>query len=319
MQKPKLLDQIRQTCRQKGYSYNTEKTYVQWAKRFVLFHNKQHPLNLNAQHVIEYLTQLATVRNVSGTTQNQARNAILFLYRQVLDVKLDLPDTFTRALQPKTIPVVLSPDEVARLFAQLSGTQHIIARLLYGSGLRLLEALRLRVKDLDFHYMQIFVRMGKGLKDRRTVFPEQLTDPVQEHLKYVRALHQKDLAAGYGEVKLPFALARKYPNAGTEWAWQFVFPARNKSRDPETGIFRRHHVSPSYMQKAMKTALRKAKIHKKAGCHTLRHSFATHLLNQGVDIRTVQELLGHKDVKTTMIYTHVLNRGVTTRSPLDRL
>lgn len=319
MAKPPLLDQVRHACRRLNYSFHTEKAYVRWITRFILFFNKKHPSDLNESHIVDYLTYLATVRNVAGSTQNQARNAILFLYKHVLKIDLELPDSFARARQPKTLPVVLTPDEVARLFFHLEGMQLLITRLLYGAGLRLQEALRLRVKDVDFHYMQIFVRQGKGLKDRRTIFPSQLTEPIREHLKWVRLIHNADLRDGYGEAKLPYALARKYPNAGTEWAWQFVFPSQYRSFDPRDGTERRHHISTSSVQKAVKTAVRKAKIHKKASCHTLRHSFATHLIQQGVDIRTVQELLGHKDLRTTMIYTHVLKMGVATLSPLDRL
>lgn len=319
MAKPKLLEQIRITCRRLNYSYHTENAYVRWVKRFILYHNKQHPNQLGPPHIIAYLTHLAVNRNVAAATQNQARNAILFLYKNVLKRDITLPDSFARARQPKNLPVVLSTHEVAQLLSHISGPALLVTQLLYGAGLRLNEALRLRVKDLDFNYMQIFVRHGKGLKDRRTIFPSQLTDPFRHHLEGVELLHQADLHAGYGEVYLPYALDRKYPNAGTEWGWQYVFPATRRSFDPVSGVERRHHLSPSLIQKSVKTAVRKAKIHKKASCHSLRHSFATHLIEQGVDIRTVQELLGHKDLKTTMIYTHVLNKGVTTKSPLDRI
>jgi integron integrase len=319
MPKPKLLDQIRIACRQLNYSYHTENAYVRWAKRFILHNNKKHPKDLGPADVIAYLTHLATHPNVAGSTQNQARNAITFLYKHVLHQELNLPDSFVRARQSKNLPVVLTQQEVARLLSHISGVSLLVSQLLYGAGLRLMEALRLRVKDLDFEYMQIFVRQGKGLKDRRTIFPSQLTDTFRHHLERVKLIHQTDLHDGYGEVYLPFALDRKYVNAGTEWKWQYVFPATRRSFDPVSGVERRHHLGPTAIQKAVKTAVREAKIEKQASCHTFRHSFATHLIEQGVDIRTVQELLGHKDLKTTMIYTHVLNKGVPTKSPLDHI
>ena len=319
MAKQKLLDQVRHTCRQLNYSYHTENAYVRWIKKFILFNNKQHPSKLGPPDIIAYLTHLAVFRKVSGSTQNQARNAILFLYKHILNTNLELPESFVRAKQPQNLPVVLTPDEVASMLSHISGTPLMVTRLLYGAGLRLMEALRLRVKDIDFNYMQIFIRQGKGLKDRRTIFPSQLTEVVRHHLKGVRILHKGDLHDGYGKVYLPNALAHKYPNASAEWKWQYVFPATRRSIDPISGLVRRHHLAPSVVQKAVKTAIMKAKIEKQASCHSLRHSFATHLLEQGADIRTVQELLGHRDLRTTMIYTHVLNKGVTTKSPLDRL
>jgi len=314
----KLLDQVRETIRLKHYSIRTEEAYVNWIKRYILFHNKRHPREMGRPEIEAFLTHLAVSENVAASTQNQALNALLFLYREVLQQDLDLPIHAVRAKRPKHLPTVLTREEVRRVLAQLSGTHRLMAQLLYGSGLRLMECVRLRVKDVDFAQHQIIVRDGKGMQDRVTMLPDSLVTPLQEHLQRVKRLHDEDLARGYGSVYLPFALERKYPNAHREWIWQYVFPSDRLSRDPRSGIVRRHHISESSLQKAVKQAGRLAGINKRVTCHTFRHSFATHLLESGYDIRTVQELLGHKDVKTTMIYTHVLQRGgLAVRSPLD--
>ncbi|HEY76062.1 MAG TPA: integron integrase [Thermoflexia bacterium] len=314
----KLLDQVRDAIRRKHYSIRTEEAYVSWIKRFILFHNKRHPREMGAPEIEAFLTHLAVERRVAASTQNQALSAILFLYREVLGIDLDLPLHAVRAKRPRRLPTVLTHEEALRVIAALSGTHQLMAKLLYGSGLRLMECVRLRVKDLDFDQHIILVRDGKGAKDRVTILPDSLIAPLQEHLQRVRLIHQQDLQAGYGSVYLPYALERKYPNASKEWIWQYVFPSDRLSTDPRTGVTRRHHIDPSTLQKAVRKAARLAGINKHVTCHTFRHSFATRLLETGYDIRTVQELLGHKDVKTTMIYTHVLNRGgVAVRSPLD--
>ncbi len=314
----KLLDQVRDAIRRKHYSIRTEEAYVSWIKRFILFHNKRHPREMGAPEIEAFLTHLAVERRVAASTQNQALSAILFLYREVLGIDLDLPLHAIRAKRPRRLPTVLTHDEALRVIAALSGTHQLMAKLLYGSGLRLMECVRLRVKDLDFDQHVIIVRDGKGAKDRVTILPDSLITPLREHLQRVRLIHQQDLKDGYGSVYLPYALERKYPNASKEWIWQYVFPSDRLSTDPRTGVVRRHHIDPSTLQKAVRKAARLAGIDKHVTCHTFRHSFATRLLETGYDIRTVQELLGHKDVKTTMIYTHVLNRGgVAVRSPLD--
>jgi integron integrase len=320
MSKPpkKLLDQVRDTIRLKHYSMSTEKTYVAWIKRYILFHHKQHPKDMDVPEIEAFLTHLAVQQRVAASTQNQALNALLFLYREVLKKDLERPIDALRAKRPRRVPTVLSKEEVRRVIGYLSGTQQLMAKLLYGSGLRLMECLRLRVKDIDFARRQIIVRDAKGMKDRVTMLPETVIPFLQDHLRHVKRIHDDDLAQGYGSVYLPFALERKYPNANREWIWQYVFPATKLSKDPRSGAIRRHHIHESSLQKAVKRAARQAGINKRVTCHTFRHSFATHLLEDGYDIRTVQELLGHKDVKTTMIYTHVLNRGaMAVRSPLD--
>jgi integron integrase len=317
---PRLLDRVHEIIRRKHYSIRTEQAYVDWIKRFILFHDKRHPKELGATEVEAFLTHLAVDRNVSAATQNQAQSGLLFLYREVLGIQLPWLDGVARAKTPVKLPVVLTVDEVARILERLTGTHQLIGRLMYGTGLRILEALRLRVKDVEFQRGEILVRDGKGSKDRVTVLPRGLRRPLYTHLKDVAITHQQDLADGFGAVWLPFALARKYPAAPREWTWQYVFPADRRSVDPRGGMVRRHHVGDQAFQRAMRQAVRDAGVHKLATPHTLRHSFATHLLESGYDIRTVQELLGHSNVSTTMIYTHVLNRGGRgVISPLDRL
>jgi len=317
-QQPKLLDQVRYTLRRRHYSIRTEETYVSWIKRFILFHNKKHPQEMNVLEIEQFLTHLAVDEKVAPSTQNQAFFAILFLYRHVLEQALNGSIDAVRAKQKDRLPTVMDKTEVSRVITNLSPQYQLMAQVLYGSGLRVIEAVRLRVKDIDFGQHQIIVRNGKGGKDRDTLLPDSLVAPLQRQLRYAKALHQKDLAAGYGAVYLPYALARKYPNANTEWHWQYVFPGHRLSNDPRSGVYRRHHVSESSLQKAVKKAARAAQINKHVGCHTFRHSFATHLLENGYDIRTIQELLGHKKLETTMIYTHVVKRGgMAVRSPLD--
>ena len=318
--KPRLLEQVREVLRYRHYSYRTEQSYIYWIKRYIYFHNKKHPREMRADEIVEYLTHLAVKRKVSPSIQNQALSALLFLYKQVLQVDLPWLENIKRAKRKKYIPVVFTPDEVKRVLAQFDGTRWLIFSLLYGAGLRLSECVRLRVKDVDFHYRQLIIRDSKGYKDRVTVLPAPLIDPLRNHLVRVKERHELDLKMGYGDVYLPFALNKKYPNAAREWHWQYVFPSANISTDPKTGRQRRHHVYDRSLQRAMKRALVKAQVAKPAGTHTLRHSFATHLLQDGYDIRTVQELLGHKDVKTTQIYTHVLQKGgAAVRSPLERI
>lgn len=304
-----LLTKVREAIRVRHYSIRTEQAYISWIKRFILFHNKCHPGNMGTAEVTKFLTWLAVSRNVASSTQNQAFNALVFLYKQVLDLPLDNLNEVVRAKRPQRLPVTLTVDEIKRMFSHLNGIQWLICGLLYGSGLRLMEAVRLRVKDLDFDHRAVIVRDGKGAKDRVVTLADELIVPFGRHLGAVKTTHERDLEDGYGQVYLPYALARKYPNAPGDWGWQYVFPADNRSIDPRTNIERRHHLRESTTQRAVKIAIRKANIHKPASCHTLRHSFATHLLERGMDIRTVQEQLGHKDVRTTQIYTHVLNRG----------
>jgi len=318
MEQPRLLDQVRHKIRLKHYSLRTEDAYTHWVKRFVLFHHKRHPCDMGADEVERFLTALAVQSKVSASTQNQAKSAILFLYKEVLDIQLPWLDNVETAKRPKYLPVVLTVREVQAMLQQVDGTVGLTLRLVYGTGMRINECLSLRVKDVDFERHEILIRDGKGFKDRITMLPQSLAAPLREHLQRVQLLHQADLRAGYGEVYMPFALARKYPSAGKSWPWQYVFPSARISKDPHSERVARHHADHAAIQRAMRQALRKADIHKTATPHTLRHSFATHLLQSGYDIRTVQELLGHKDVSTTMIYTHVLNkggRGVV--SPLD--
>jgi integron integrase len=317
-QKPRLLEAVHQAIRTLHYSRRTEEAYVGWIRRFIYWSGKRHPATLGASEVSAFLSYLATERNVAAATQNQALAALLFLYRHVLGMELEWFDDLVRAKRPVRLPVVLSPDEVSVLLGQLQGIRWLMASLLYGAGLRLMEYLRLRVKDIDFSYRQILVRSGKGGKDRVTMFPESTVQPVQKQLGHAKQLHEFDLREGFGETHLPNALARKYPRAGFEWGWQYLFPATKRSVDPDDAVIRRHHLHDSVLARALKEARRRAGIAKPISAHVLRHSFATHLLQSGYDIRTVQELLGHSDVSTTMIYTHVLNRGGRgVRSPLD--
>ena len=318
--KPKLLDQVRQAIRTRHYSYRTEKAYVHWIKRFIFFHNKRHPADMAEAEIGRFLSSLASDGHVSASTQNQALYALLFLYKELLGKKIGLIEGVVRANRPKRLPVVLTKEEVKHILDRLEGAPWLMAMILYGAGLRLLECCHLRVKDIDSARNQIVVRAGKGNKDRYTMLPVAILEFLRQHLQTVKRQHEEDLKRGLGRVALPDGLERKYPNAGKEWAWQWVFPATSHYVDRLTGERRRHHLHETVLQKAFKEARIKAGIFKPAGCHTLRHSFATHLLEDGYDIRTVQELLGHNDVSTTMIYTHVLNRGGRgVQSPLDRL
>ncbi len=315
--RPNLLERVQNVARLKHYSIQTEKTYMKWIKRFILFHKKRHPASMGEREVSEFLTYLAVKGKVAASTQNQALCAILFLYKEVLKQELGWMENVERAKKRKRIPVVFTKEEARRILAQLEGTKWLMANLLYGSGLRLMECIRLRVKDADFSYNQIIVRDSKGNADRVTIFPDSLKKPLTSHLKKVRTLHEQDLQEGFGRVFLPFALAKKYPNADRQWGWQYVFPAAQRSIDPRSGLERRHHVMGRVLQRSVNKAIKEAGIEKPGSCHTFRHSFATHLLEAGYDIRTVQELLGHKDVSTTMIYTHVINKVKGVRSPLD--
>jgi integron integrase len=317
---PRLLDQVRSRIRFKHYSLRTEQAYVDWIKRFVRFHGNRHPSDLSAPHIETFLTHLAVELHVAASTQNQAQSALLFLYRDVLARELPLLSGVARAKAPVRLPVVLTQSEVVRLLGALAGPQRLFGELLYGTGLRIMEAVRLRVKDVDLVRRAILVRDGKGAKDRITVLPDRLVRPLRVQLREAERIHALDLRDGLGAVWLPQALERKYTGAAYEWCWQYVFPADRRAIDPRSGIERRHHMSVHSFQRAMREALRASGIAKPATPHTLRHSFATHLLESGHDIRTVQELLGHADVSTTMIYTHVLNRGGRgVISPLDRL
>jgi integron integrase len=316
--KPKLLDLVRHKMRAKHYSYRTEQQYIYWIRRFVIHHGRRHPAEMSAPEVEAFLTDLAINRRVSAATQNQALAALLFLYRHVLERDLPWLESVVRARPAVHVPVVLSPREVQALLAQLDGRFRLIGQLLYGSGLRLMEALRLRVKDVDFEYSQIAVRDGKGKKDRVTILPEGVAPQLKLHLLVAREEHRAAIDRGFGGVALPNALERKYPGASLEWAWQYVFPADRSSRDPRTGAVLRHHVHETSVQRAVRRAARNAGILKPVGPHTLRHCFATHLLERGYDIRTVQELMGHSDVRTTQIYTHVMKKGArAVKSPLD--
>jgi integron integrase len=320
IQQPKLLEQVVSKLRVKHYSLRTEKAYVDWIKRYILHHGKRHPKDMGATEVEAFLTHLAVARNVSASTQNQAKSAILYLYKEVLGIDLPWLDNVTQAKAPKRLPVVLTQAEVQAILSRLDGTMWLIASLLYGSGLRIMEALRLRVKDIDFARREILVREGKGFKDRVTMLPISLVEPLKSHLLKVQALHKEDLSTGHGAVFMPMALDRKYPNAATDWAWQYVFPSVKLSVDPRAKVIRRHHADEKTVQRAVKKAVNLAGLTKLATPHSFRHSFATHLLEGGYDIRTVQELLGHSDVSTTMIYTHVLNKGGRgVGSPLDIL
>lgn len=311
------MEHVRDTCRLRHLSYQTEKAYTAWIRRFIKYNNFTHPAAIDPEAINTFLTQLAVQLKVAASTQNQALCALLFLYRDILKIEPGKINDFQFSQKPKILPVILSKEQVRKLLAALSGTPKVVASLLYGSGLRLMEATRLRVKDVDFEYRQIIVRQGKGRKDRVTMMPDILVDAIQQQLLEAKKVHQIDLNAGFGAVYLPNALKRKFPNAEREWGWQYVFPSNRRSHDPRSKTIRRHHISESFIRKAVKKAVQKAGINKYAGCHALRHSFATHLLENGYDIRTVQELLGHKDIRTTQIYTHVMQRGVITKSPLD--
>ena len=318
-EEPRLLDQVRARLRVRHYSLRTEQAYVSWIRRFILANGKRHPRELEGRHVEAFLTGLATRGQVAAATQNQALAALLFLYREVLRVELPWMDSVVRAKRPRRLPVVLSQAEVRRLLAAVDERAWLMVALLYGTGMRLMECLRLRVQDVDFERREILVRSGKGGKDRRVPLPDSVREPLVAAMERVRILHEADLAEGLGEVWLPAALERKYPNAATEPGWQYLFPSPRLSADPRTGVLRRHHLDDSVLQRSVRAARQRAGITKPATCHTLRHSFATHLLEAGYDIRTIQELLGHKDLATTQIYTHVLNRGgMAVRSPLDQ-
>ena len=316
---PRLLDEVRRVMRVKHYAIRTERAYVDWIKRFIQANGRRHPRELGGREVEAFLSLLAVRGRVAARTQKKALAALLFLYREVLKTELPWMDKVVRAKRPERVPVVLSVAEVRALLAVLEGRAWLLASLLYGSGMRLMEVLRLRIKDVDFGRSEIIVREGKGARDRRTVLPLSLVEPLQRQVERARAVHAADLREGFGQAWLPFALARKYPNAGREPGWQYLFPSERRSVDPRDGVVRRHHLDDQVVGRALKGAARRVGLVKPVSAHTLRHSFATHLLEAGYDIRTVQELLGHKDVATTQIYTHVLNRGAGgVLSPLDR-
>lgn len=318
----KLLDEVKDVLRLKHYSIHTERSYCDWIKKFVLFHKMTSRQDLvdGEKKIEQFLTHLAVNKNIAPATQNQAMNALVFLYKKVLKVPLDDEINAVRAAKKMNIPVVMTREEVRQVITVMEGVPQLIVKILYGSGLRIMEAVRIRVQDIDYSMKQICVRSGKGAKDRITTFSEKIIPFLDNHLAKVKALHEQDLAGGYGAVYLPYALSRKYPNAENEFNWQYIFPSRNLSQDPRSGKTRRHHVDPSVVNKAIKTAVKKVGIKKRISAHTFRHSFATHLLEKGTDIRTIQALLGHKDVATTMIYTHVLQQGGHgVVSPLDDL
>lgn len=320
MSQPKLMDQMRHALQVRHYSARTEQAYVLWSRRFIMYHGMRHPADMGEDEINAFLTHLAVEKHVSASTQNQALSAVLFLYRHVLDRPLGDLGEVVRARRPSHLPVVLTRDEVRAVLTQLDGATHLMATLMYGGGLRLSECLRLRVQDIDFGRHELVVRDGKGGKDRVTTLPEKAIPALRQQLERARVVHEADIADGWGFVVLPTALERKYPNAAREWRWQWVFPQERRWRNPQTGEQGRHHVHATVLQRAVKEAVSRAGVVKRAGCHTFRHSFATHLLDDGYDIRTIQELLGHKDLRTTMIYTHVLNRGGRgVRSPLDGL
>ena len=318
--RPRLLDRVRDRIRLKHYSLRTEQAYIDWIRRFIHFHGKRHPEEMAAPEVEAFLTYLAVERSVAAATQNQAKSALLFMYKEVLEIELPWLEGVEQAKTPVRVPVVLTRSEVANVLGQLTGTHNLIGRMLYGTGMRIMEAMRLRVKDIELSRHEIVVRDGKGAKDRIAMLPLGIEDALRRQIELARVLHQRDLHEGFGAVHLPTALARKYPNAAREWGWQYAFPGQHRSLDPRDGEVRRHHISDQAFQRAMRQVVRDVGLSKPATPHTLRHSFATHLLESGYDIRTVQELLGHADVSTTMIYTHVLNRGGRcVVSPLDSL
>lgn len=313
-----FLEKVRGAIRIRHYSIRTEQAYIAWIKQFITYFGKRHPIEMGDTEVTAFLTYLAQKRHVAAATQNQALNALVFMYRYVLDKPLGELQSLVRAKKPKRLPVVLSQQEVAGLLSHLTEVHWLIGCLMYGSGLRLMESIRLRIKDVDFSHRALFIRDGKGGKDRVVTLADELLIPLTRHIKTVRTLHERDLSEGFGHVYLPFALAKKYPNAAREWGWQYIFPAQRRSIDPRSNVERRHHINETSIQKAVKKAVRKTSIYKPASCHTLRHSFATHLLESGADIRTVQDQLGHKDIRTTQIYTHVINRGgMAVKSPLS--
>ncbi len=315
---PRLLDEVRNAIRLRHYSYRTEMAYVDWIRRYVIFHDKRHPIEMGGAEVEKFLSHLASDRNVSASTQGQALAALLFLYKRVLNVDLPWIDNVVRATRPKRLPTVLSQQEAQRVLANLQGAYWLVGAMLYGSGLRLTEALRLRIKDLELDNLRILVRDGKGFKDRVTILPASLVAHLEAHLQKVRELHRQAIEGGFGGVELPFALERKYPRAHLQWGWQYVFPASRPSIDPRTATRRRHHLCEDNVQRHVRNAARSAGIEKPVSPHTFRHSFATHLLENGYDIRTVQELMGHKDVSTTQIYTHVMTKGTSSvKSPFD--
>ncbi len=318
--KPKLMDLVVAAMRSRHYSRRTEQAYRNWMKHYIYFHHVRHPAEMGEPEINAFLSHLALEEKVSSSTQNQALAALLFLYRHVINRDVGDLGNVVRARKPKCLPVVMTRDEIKSVLTYLSGDKWLMASIMYGGGLRLMECLQLRVQDVDFSRNEIYVRDGKGGKDRRTMLPAVLKQSLQAHLVDVKAIHQKDMAEGWGYVELPGALDRKYPNAPREWRWQWVFPQENRWRNDKTGEEGRHHIHETIIQRAVDDAVRKAQPTKRATCHTFRHSFATHLLEAGYDIRTIQELLGHKDIKTTMIYTHVLNRGGTgVKSPMDKL
>jgi len=318
--KPRLLDQLRGELRIRHYSYRTEQAYAQWVKRFIIFHNKRHPAEMGEPEIRQFLNHLAVNRNVAAATQNQALCALVFLYRNVIKAELGEFSEVVWAKRPKRLPVVFTRCEVGRILNAMTGTYKLMAMLLYGAGLRLTECLRLRIKDVDFENRTITVRGGKGEKDRVTILPEAVVEALGKHIEAVVKIHQQDIREGYDSVYLPYALERKYPNAGKEIGWHYLFPAEELAPDPRTGVVQRHHISDMALQRAVKSAIGKAGIRKPGGCHTFRHSFATHLLEDGTNIRTVQELLGHTNVETTMIYTHVMSkRKAGIKSPADNL
>lgn len=316
----RLMDQARETLRMHHYSFRTEESYLKWIRRFILFNNKRHPREMGAAEIQRFLSSLATEGHVAASTQNQALSSILFLYRKVLQVDLPWMDDIVRAKRPVRVPIVLTRDEVGCVLQAMEGKYWLMASLLYGSGMRLSECLRLRVQDVDFEYLQLTIRDGKGKKDRRTILPETLVAPLKQHLEWVRGMHERDLARGLPGVSLPWAIERKYRGAGLEWKWHYLFPSSRYAFIRDSNGRRRHHAHPANLARAVKIAVKEAGINKRASCHTFRHSFATHLLEAGYDIRTVQELLGHSNVQTTMVYTHVLKRGGrAVKSPADLL
>ncbi len=314
----KLLDQLKYEIRCRQYSLRTEKTYASWVRQFILFHDKKHPISMGEKEIMQFVNNLVIEKRVTASTQNQALSAILFLYREVLAQKIDWVDQINWSKRPKRIPIVFTQQEATQVISLLDGQKRLLVSLLYGSGLRLTECIRLRIQDIDFGYRQIIVRDGKGQKDRCTLLPDQLTSKLQEQIQRAIVIHQQDLKAGYGNVYLPYAIERKYKNANKDFRWQYLFTADSLSKDPRSGRQQRHHVSRDYLQYAVRQAVNKSGMYKRGTCHTFRHSFATHLLEAGYDIRSVQELMGHKDVRTTMIYTHVMNKGgLGVKSPLD--